>query len=513
MSNSIKKMPGAEGDRLAGYEKEVSHNLPQSAQNVKGAIENTSDKIGRIFDYILKETKPIYDENPVANFQPNDTEQCAAFCAYFKGLVIHNDAHGFRVFDPDTGKWEDGEIAKAVVVRLIQWVAKQRFDLRESADDADAKRYAKEAQGGRAIMRIFEMLKCAGELKKLPHELNPHKHIKNFNGIAVNLKTGEQRPAMPGDFFTKSTNYRPMESYEIAVNSCPHFMAFTVSVLSGRKDLCEYLMTFLGYCLTGEMTEQKALFILGLTGCNGKSTFINLLKLLLGDYIVELPDSVIFKTNDDGKFAFAELEGAILATKADIPAGVAINTGNFKNITGGDCKLRAEKKFHDAYYFTPQCKIILACNNRPRLPETGGAMERRIALMPFEANFREKQDKHLLEKLLDEAPAIMAILIEYSRRWYKKGLPKSETIEANSRAYMLDEDIIMQFISEKCAIEDGAFTPRGEMEAAINNFVGKTLSKKTIKERLEAKGFKITQSGKGEFTGKRGYLGIQILVS
>jgi len=193
---------------------------------------------------------------------------------------------------------------------------------------------------------------------------------------------------------------------------------------------------------------------------------------------------------------------------------VTINSGNFKSITGGDGGLPAEKKFHDPYSITPQCKVILCCNNKPRLSETGGAMERRIAVVPFEADFTKAPDKDLPEKLLAEAPAILAVLIGCAGRYYgKKELPESETIRNASRAYMLDEDVIAQFIAEKCEVKDGAFTPRDEMEKAVNDFLGeKSMSKKAIKERFEANGFNIKQSGKGENRGKKGFDGIRLLL-
>jgi putative DNA primase/helicase len=277
-------------------------------------------------------------------------------------------------------------------------------------------------QSAQSVKRIIETLKDNADLKALPKEFNPHKHIINMGGRARNLKTGEEWDAAPEDMFTKSTGFKTLESYEEALDACPVFMAFIMAILRGRGDLVEFLLTFLGYSLTGKMSEGVALFLLGLTGSNGKSTLMNLLKQLLGDYCIELPDSVIFKTNNGERpFDFADLEGAHLAVKSDVPLGVTISASNFKNITGGDCQLRAERKFRDAFSLTPVCKLIICCNNKPRLPEVGGAMERRIALIPFEVNFRENPDKGLPEKMLAEGPAILTVLAECARRWYKNG--------------------------------------------------------------------------------------------
>jgi len=481
---------------------------PQTAENEKTAKEQIKKNVERI----IMETAATRETNPLCEYLPNDINQSEAFGTYFGCYVKHNDAHGFLIYGFDDGKWLMGEVAKAGIIMLLEWLARQRWDLRETSDEPDAKRYAKEIQGARSVMRIFELLKYNPDLKALPAEFDQHKHMMLCKGKAVNLKTGEIRDAVPEDFFTKSTNFAPLENLREAREACPVFIKFLKSILCERLDLAEYLMSFLGLSLTGEMSEGVALFILGLTGRNGKTTLINLLKTMLGDYIVEIPDSVIFNTKNEGRFDLWKIEKVRLAVKSDIPYGVTINAGTFKNITGGDCSLQAEKKFHDTYSFTPECKILLCCNNKPHLPETGGAMERRIALMPFEANFRENPDKHLLEKLLAEAPAILAFLIEYARRYYKNGsLPKSETVNNASREYMLDEDTIEQFIAEHCKVEDKAFTLYDEMKKAIIDYVGKTISKRTIKERLEAKGFKYTQTGRAGIAGKRGFSGIRLL--
>jgi putative DNA primase/helicase len=194
-----------------------------------------------------------------------------------------------------------------------------------------------------------------------------------------------------------------------------------------------------------------------------------------------------------------------------VPLGATINAENFKNITGADCSLRAERKFHDSFCFTPECRIIICCNNKPRLPETGGAIERRLALIPFEADFRQNPDKGLLDKLIAEGPAILTVLIEGAISWYKNGLPKSGTIEAASREYMFDEDQVTQFISEKCRVESRERIARDELHEAFISWAGKPISKKIFKERLMGKGFTLKKSGEGKTLNKMCFFGLRLL--
>ena len=61
-------------------EKEATYSLPQTTENVK----TSTDKINRIFEYILKESESAIIKNPIYGFLPNDIEQAAAFGIYFQ---------------------------------------------------------------------------------------------------------------------------------------------------------------------------------------------------------------------------------------------------------------------------------------------------------------------------------------------------------------------------------------------------------------------------------------------
>ena len=54
-------------------------------------------------------------------------------------------------------------------------------------------------------------------------------------------------------------------------------------LFEGDQDLISYVQRAIGYSLTGSTAEQ-CLFILIGDGANGKSTFVNVMSKLLGDY-------------------------------------------------------------------------------------------------------------------------------------------------------------------------------------------------------------------------------------
>jgi len=56
----------------------------------------------------------------------------------------------------------------------------------------------------------------------------------------------------------------------------------------GSNELVRYLQKAVGSSLSGDISEQ-ALFVLYGTGANGKSTFLNTISELLGDYTRNTP--------------------------------------------------------------------------------------------------------------------------------------------------------------------------------------------------------------------------------
>ena len=67
---------------------------------------------------------------------------------------------------------------------------------------------------------------------------------------------------------------------------CPRFMAFLYEVMEGDEEAVEYLQRIAGYILTGDTSEQ-VIFILHGPGANGKTTLVEVIRALLGDYSMQ----------------------------------------------------------------------------------------------------------------------------------------------------------------------------------------------------------------------------------
>lgn len=84
------------------------------------------------------------------------------------------------------------------------------------------------------------------------------------------------------------------------------------------------------------------------------------------------------------------------------------------------------------------------------------AVWRRIKLIPFNVTINDdKQDKHLLEKLINELPGILNWALEGCLVWQECGLEYPIEVLQATKEYKSEEDVIGQFISENCNVLAG----------------------------------------------------------
>jgi len=124
----------------------------------------------------------------------------------------------------------------------------------------------------------------------------------------------------------------------------------------------EAVQEYAGYALhRGAMPYSKALLLVG-SGSNGKTTFLNVIRALLGtDHTTSKP---IHKFDEDNHVA--DLYGALANIDADLSEGSLSSEGiaTFKRVVGGD-EIDARKLYEDAFTFTPTAKHLYACNQVP----------------------------------------------------------------------------------------------------------------------------------------------------
>lgn len=119
-------------------------------------------------------------------------------------------------------------------------------------------------------------------------------------------------------------------------------------------------------------------------GSNGKSTFITLLKNMVGSENM----SALALDNVGGRFSSRMLEGVLVNIGDDIPPNRPMKNGmgTFKNAVTHNT-VEGEIKNGPNFFFTPFCHFVFACNGTPLLNDTTGGMYRRWTAIEFKAKF------------------------------------------------------------------------------------------------------------------------------
>jgi putative DNA primase/helicase len=330
--------------------------------------------------------------------------------------------------------------------------------------------------------------------------------LLNTPGGVVDLRTGTLRPHRPEDYMTKITAVAPD-------GDCPMFMGFLDTITERDKKLQAYLQRAFGYAFTGSVKEHALFFGYG-TGSNGKSTLMNTVAGIMGDYHSGASIETFTNTvNDRHPAELAALRGARLVVASETEEGRRWAEVRIMQLTGGD-PVSARFMRQDWFMYHPQFKLFFVGNHKPVLRTVNVAVRRRFNLIPFSVVIPEKQrDKNLPEKLRTEWPGILAWMVQGCLDWQKMELAPPESVTRATDEYLEAEDIISARIEDCCVRDAQSHASTRELFASwkpwaerAGQFVG---SERWLASKLEDAGFKRGRVHVGAHQA-RGFTGLRL---
>jgi len=298
------------------------------------------------------------------------------------------------------------------------------------------------------------MIKECQHLDEIPIGTNMLDSYPDFlncqNGI-VNLRNGELIPHDSSFMMSKIT----MCDYDMSDKEPAMWMKFLDDVTAGNKSLQEYIQRCVGYSLSGSTREQCAYFLYGM-GNNGKSTFLDTLADMLGDYAANTqPETIMMRKfgSEGANSDVARLKSARYVTCEEPTEGVRLNEGLLKQLTGGS-KITCRFLYGEEFEYTPEFKIWVATNHKPVIRGTDVGIWRRIKLIPFEVNIPpEKVDKTLKYKLRKEMPQILHWAVQGCMKWQREGIQEPDCVQEAVKEYKNEMDLLAGFIEDSIIID------------------------------------------------------------
>ena len=395
--------------------------------------------------------KPPTEGEPPGRGAPTelrtDLGNARRFSRLFGRDFKYTAAHGWLEWDSRRWRRDDtgGAMRRAKATAQSLW-----GDVKQGTDPEKAKKtmkWALQSQGVARLKAILDLASSEPPIARRAEEFDRDPWLLTVNNGTIDLKTGELRPYRRGDLITSLSNI----SYNLKAG-CPRFLAFLSEVFSGDTDLVEYLQRAVGYSLTGSTSEQ-VFFLLHGTGANGKSTLLEVLRVIFGDYAKHASfDTFLVQRNPGVRSDIARLVGARMVTATEGDAGRRLSESVIKSLTGGDT-VTARKLYRDEFEYVPMFKVWLGTNHKPAIWGTDHALWRRVQLIPFNERFDgDRRNPDLKAELIRGASGILAWAVQGALEWGKRGLDSPEAVRVATEDYKQEEDVLGAFIGECCAI-------------------------------------------------------------
>jgi putative DNA primase/helicase len=393
----------------------------------------------------------------LAKLGETDTDNAQRFAERFGANVIYVPGRGWLVYDgkrwrPD-GLLRVNELAKEAA-RLI---AREANYL--DGDSATARsKFAKHALAKGSLDRMLELAKSL--LAVEDNKLDADPWLLNVENGTIDLRTGRRENHDQRDLLTRIA---PVHFNRKA--KCRQFKKFLRRITGDDSDLRCFIQKATGYSLTGSISEQVLFFIYGKSGNNGKSTIVNLLRDMLGDYGCHtITETLLVKQYDNNIPAdVARLAGVRMVTAIEANAKRHLDEAKIKGMTGGE-PITARFMRQNFFEYLPEFKIWLVANDRPHVRGTDDAFWRRARVIPLNIKIPEIEvNKNLPERLRTELPGILAWAVRGCLKWQTEGLDSPKSVREATSDWQRDMDHLGKFFNEVLIVGDGPKVPASEL--------------------------------------------------
>jgi putative DNA primase/helicase len=386
----------------------------------------------------------------------------------------------------DGRRWREDDTAQAE--RWAKEIPRLLYEEAAAGDDSKRQqlvRHGLDSEKAKVIKATMALARSEPGVPVLPAQLDTDPYLLNVLNGTIDLRTGVLRTHRREDLLTKlaPVSFDPEAT-------CPLWLKFLGRIMDGNDDVIGYLRRVVGYCLTGDVSEQALWFFHG-QGANGKSTFLGAVLALFGDYGMQaVSDLLMVKGHEAHPTERADLFGRRFVATIETEEGKRMAEALMKQMTGGD-KVRARKMHKDFFEFDPTHKIVLAANHKPQIRGTDLAVWRRIKMVQFDQTIPdEEKDKALPDKLRKELPGILNWALQGCLDWQKDGLGEPDEVRQATSQYQAEQDAVQGFLDARCHLHPEAKVQSSALLKVYHEWSGdQVMTGPAFRERLKAKGF------------------------
>jgi P4 family phage/plasmid primase-like protien len=376
----------------------------------------------------------------------------ARFCPERKAWFVHD---GIR-WKHDPAALEAGERAKRLADALHVY-------LMQVPDTMRGQLYKGWGTWQRRSARDTILKDAAGVYPVALAGFDTNPYLLNVSNGTLNLATGKLQPHSCDDLITRlaPVTYDPQASF-------PRWEQFIDEVMGGDMKTARCLQQCLGYALAGSTHLEKMFILYGATSRNGKSTLMETVLGVLGEYAATAdPEMLSTARNTGGGMKatedLARLAGVRLVSVSEPPRGMNLNGAKVKQWTGSDT-VRARFLHENAFEFKPQFKFFLNTNDLPLVSDTALFKSGRMVVIPFGRHFTEAEQDTTLKRQFSTDEAKSAVLNWLLEGWQSlrvQGLVLPDAVTSAVGEYNAESDAVKRFMDDCLEADTG-----GEIKTA-----------------------------------------------
>jgi putative DNA primase/helicase len=426
-------------------------------------------------------------------------------------IFYENCGNAIRYCDA-LGGWYVWDGAKWVkdnfqIVSLAKQTVKKIYEQATANSDKELYRHAERTEAESKLRSMINLVRDHSGVTLNSDDFDKNLYLINCINGTLDLETGKMAPHNSANNITKQIDI----PYDPAA-TCPTWEKFISSIFMDNAETIHFVHKAVGYALSGSIAEQ-CMFILYGVGCNGKSTFLETLAKVFGDYAMTTLAATIMEKNVAGiPNDIARLKGARFVNALETDENKKLAESVIKTLTGGD-KIVARFLNKEFFEFHATFKLFLATNHKPRISGTDNGIWRRIRYIPFKKVIApEERDRSLPERLLAEQEGILTWAVKGFKIWQTEGLGSCSEIDEATKDYREESDILGDYIADRCEVGESYSVQASALCRDLADWCKDMgiyrISRAKLYEYLESKKFSKKMASKGDFRGSMMWQGI-----
>lgn len=390
-------------------------------------------------NYFISDSKNLYIFNQYGIYKKDD--EGYYFNKIIEGLINHIEVLIFNINlfkDFDEANQTDDDIIE------IRRAKKERIQkMKELIKYLGTNKSRKELKS--LIMQNSVILKLKEKIDETSKDI-----IAFENGV-YDLNNKKLRKGTPQEFISTTTGYNYIESNKDEVNRVYDI----VRSMWDTEDKTKYFLHKLAYTLTGNKTRQEVNIHTGLGG-NGKSLIFDLLKKTLGDYYAVMsPDYFVNyeKGTDRANSQLVATKGKRIVVVSEPPENSKLQVNKLKMLSGNEL-IKTRDLNEKAIEFYPQFFIHMLTNDIPKLSSADGGIERRLKIIEYPYEFKDKDDfdpnnkNHRVKdlNLSKEINSLYMAFFHLLTQYYKIDYEDIEDIKNSTKEYFAENNPVEEWI-------------------------------------------------------------------